>query len=104
MTNAIEQIELIDLDADQQQLAELIGLDKYRNLIKIYGGTSIYVPKPDSFVANARNELIKQEFTGYNFKELAKKYGLTEVWIRSIVSERIKEIKQKPVDGQLSLF
>lgn len=104
MTNVIEQIQLADLEEEQKQLAELIGLDNFKLLLNAYGGVSIYIPKPDSFAAVARNESIREDFNGYNFKELARKYNLTEVWIRSIVSDKAKEIKAKPIDGQLNIF
>ena len=100
----IEDLKIDDLGEDQKQLAELIGLDKYRLLLKTYGGMSIYIPKPDSLTVLARNEQIRREFDGTNFKELAHKYGLTEVWIRNIVSEKSKELKEKPIDGQFTMF
>ncbi len=100
----IQKIKIEDLDEEQKQLAELIGIDKYKILLQTYGGMSIYIPKPDSFAATIRNEQIKQEFNGSNFKELSRKYGLTEVWVRNIVSDKVKELKAKPIDGQINLF
>ena len=52
----------------------------------------------------ARDEQIREEFDGYNFKELAGRYGLTEVRIRSIVSDKMREFRARPMDGQQSLF
>lgn len=100
----IQKIQIEDLDEEQKQLAELIGIDKYKILLQTYGGMSIYIPKPDSFAATIRNEQIKDEFDGSNYKELSRKYGLTEVWVRNIVSDKVKELKSKPVDGQMNLF
>ncbi len=50
----------------------------------------------------ARDEQIREEFDGYNFKELAGRYGLTEVRIRSIVSDKMREFRARPMDGQQS--
>ena len=50
------------------------------------------------------NEQIKAEFDGYNFRELAQKFSLTEVSIRSIVSDKMREVRARPMDGQLSLL
>lgn len=100
----IQQIQIEDLDEEQKQLAELIGIDKYKILLQTYGGMSIYIPKPDSFAATIRNQQIMAEFNGRNFKELSRKYGLTEVWVRNIVSDKVKELRAKPVEGQMTLF
>ncbi len=104
MTDVIQKIRIDDLDLEQKQLAELIGLDKYKKLLQTYGGMSIYIPKPDSFAATLRNEQIKHEFNGGNYKELSRKFGLTEVWVRNIVADKARELKISPVEGQITLF
>ena len=102
--NALENLQLEDLDQEQQEVAEVIGLENYKQLIARYGGTSIYIPKADRKERMKRNEQIRITFDGYNFRELAQKFGLTEVTIRSIVSDKVKEIRAQPMDGQLSLL
>ncbi len=69
-----------------------------------YGGTCFYIPKMDKIERMERNEQIKAEFDGYNFRELAQKFSLTEVSIRSIVSDKVREVRARPMDGQLSLL
>ena len=97
--SALDRVQMSDLDEEQQQVAELIGLDNYKRLVSVFGGLSIYIPKAD-----ACDEQIREEFDGYNFKELAGRYGLTEVRIRSIVSDKMREFRARPMDGQQSLF
>ena len=65
---------------------------------------------PNSFLMTAqslekavRDEMIKEEFDGGNYRELALKFGLTETWIRNIVLDKTKEIKARPIDGQMNL-
>ena len=41
---------------------------------------------------------------GSNYTQLAVRYGLTETWIRTIVMEKARELRQKPIDGQISMF
>ena len=81
--SALDRVQMSDLDEEQQQVAELIGLDNYKRLVSVFGGLSIYIPKADAWERMARDEQIREEFDGYNFKELAGRYGLTEVRIRS---------------------
>lgn len=100
----LDKITLKDLDPEQRKIAEKIGINAYLNLIAICGGTYLYIPKFDSIERNLRNEQIKKEFTGYNFKQLARKYNLTEVTIRNLVGELDKEMKAAPIDGQITLF
>ncbi len=101
--SVLEKVRLEDLDQEQQEVAELIGLDSYKKLMAEYGGMSIYIPKADRLERMERNDKIRSEFDGYNFRELAMKYGLTEVSIRSIVSDRVRELRARPMDGQLTL-
>lgn len=101
--SALEKVRLEDLNQEQQEVAELIGLDSYKKLMAEYGGMSIYIPKDDRLERMERNDKIRSEFDGYNFRELAMKYGLTEVSIRSIVSDKVRELRALPMDGQLTL-
>lgn len=102
--SAVDCIELDDLNPDQRELAELIGIANYRVLIKTYGGFCIYIPKSDAFEKNDRNEKIRSEFNGYNFRQLAIKYELTEVTIRRIVADITDSIRSRPITNQLSIF
>ena len=101
--SALEKVRLEDLDQEQQEVAELIGLENYKKLMAEYGGVSIYIPKADRLERLERNDKIRAEFTGYNFRDLAVKYGLTEVSIRSIVADKVKQIRSSPLDGQMFL-
>ena len=100
----LDKLELEDLDEDQRQLAECIGLEAYKNLLLNYAGSSIYVRMPDQLTANIRNEEIRQKFTGYNFHDLAKEFNLSDVTIRRIVAPILAAAKAAPLPGQISLF
>lgn len=100
----LDKVQLDSLDEEQKGLAEIIGLDGFKALVRAYNGTSIYIPKIESLEKEIRDAMIKEEFDGSNYKELALKYGLTEVWIRNIVMEKAKEIRARPIEGQMSIF
>lgn len=99
-----DEITFEDLDSDQKELAETIGIDNYKKLLVNYSGLPIYIPKIETIIKPARNERIRGEFNGGNYRRLAIKYNLTEVHIRNIVKEIDKEMKAKPIDGQIGLF
>lgn len=100
----LERLTMDDLNEDQREVAELVGLEQYKALIAVFGGVNIYIPKPDSFVRSARDERIRDEYDGYNVKALALKYDLSEAQVRNILANIIKELRAKPNDGQTSLF
>ncbi|MDO4765180.1 MAG: Mor transcription activator family protein [Eubacteriales bacterium] len=84
----LKELKLQDIaDEQQKSIAELIGMENYIKLVENYGGSSIYIYKPDSFIRILRDKQIKEEFRG-DYKVLAQKYNLTEVAIRKIVDEK----------------
>ena len=95
----LEKVQMENLDEEQKMLAELIGLEAFKSLVRAFNGTSIYIPKIESLEKAVRDE----EFDGGNYRELALKFGLTETWIRNIVLDKTKEIKARPIDGQMNL-
>ena len=100
----LDYVEMESLDEDQKKIAELVGMEGFRNLVRTFGGTSIYIPKVESLEKTVWDQRIREEFDGSNYKELAMRYGLTETWIRSIVLDKIREIREKPLEGQMSIF
>lgn len=100
----LDKLTLDDLDADQRQLAECIGMEAYKKLLENYAGSPIRVRMPDKITIPLRNKEIKDKFNGYNYGHLAREYHLSEDSIRKIVSSEIKRIKYSPPEGQMSLF
>lgn len=56
---------------------EDIASHALKNFSYLFGGCVIYIPKLHTTNNSDRNRLIKQEFTGNNHTELARKYGLS---------------------------
>lgn len=84
-------------DGVYREVAEKIGIDNFIKLSALVGGTTIYIPKPESLLRPVRDICIKKEFNGYNYSELAKQYNLSESRVREICGEgRIKD--------QISIF
>ena len=79
-------ISIYQLSGEQRELAEIIGLEPYKKLIEAFGGCQLYIPKLETALKKARNKEIRENFNGFNYCELAKKYNLSEMMIRKIVS------------------
>ena len=88
MYEFLNKLTYNDLDEDDQQLADLIGLENFKKFVDTYGGTHYSVKRPETLCIEIRNRQIRQEFDGSNHKKLAVKYGLTEVSIYRIVSNK----------------
>ena len=68
-------------------IAELIGPEKAFVILKHFGGSTIYIPKIDSYTRHTRNLAIVEDYkSGLTYKQLASKHGLTCVTIRTIIS------------------
>ena len=88
------------LTDDMRQLAAEIGIDAVLELMLLFGGTMLYVPKADQIIREIRDRHIIAEFDGGNAKKLAVKYGLAEQTVYTI----LRETRNAQLPGQLSLF
>ena len=60
------------------------------------GGHGQYIPKGHLFELSLRDEEIYNQFKGNNYYELARKYGLTEMQIRTITKRgRLRDLERR---------
>ena len=91
------KIHLDDLIGTQREIAEVIGIESYIRLCKVFGGDNIYIQKYSELQKIERNAEIKAKYNGYNSYQLAREYDLSERYVRFICSGG------QP-DRQLNLF
>ncbi|MDP4092582.1 MAG: Mor transcription activator family protein [Bacillota bacterium] len=89
-----EEIDPDELTEPYRELSATIGLKNTLKLAEKYQGMALYLPKLDGLIRRLRDEKIRKEFNGGNYRELAIKYKLTEVWIRQIVDDHPVESNQ----------
>ncbi|WP_455537810.1 Mor transcription activator family protein [Terrisporobacter sp.] len=70
------------------EMVDIIGRDKFLDLCKIYGGTTIYIPVYKRATQGIRNEAIFKEYNGKNIDELRVKYNLSNHRIRELLRKR----------------
>lgn len=75
-----------DLPIQLREIADLIGMEMFIQLIKAYGGSTIYVPTENSILKPVRNQLIKRNFNGSNYKQLSKEFKISEMQVRNIIN------------------
>lgn len=93
----ISETTIDDIAESYRPVVEIIGVEKFVELAAFANGDELYFPKYESVLAPARNRRIISEWSGYNQKELAKKYGLTAMQINRI-------LKDETHPDQMSIF
>jgi Mor family transcriptional regulator len=86
-TSEHADLELTDLPETYQPVAEAVGIPAALRLSDFCGGSNVYIPKLDFLHQKTRNRRILQEFSGGNYRELAKRYNLSEIRVREIVNQ-----------------
>lgn len=97
----LDELTIDDLDEEQRELADCIGFEAYRRLLSNYAGDTIRVRMPNRITLPLRNEKIKEDFTGYNYRELAKKYGMHPYSIWRIVADIRIQKQNEPLPEQI---
>jgi len=80
-------------DLAAHKLAEMI--------VKNWAGSLQYIPQNYALKISSRNVEIWDKFTGNNYADLAKEYGISIPWIYKIIKQARKEFQDK---NQGSLF
>lgn len=78
--------DLKDLPEQLQEVLRLTGLENFVELCFYMSGTTLYIPKLERIVNPARARLLVREFNGGNYAQLAKKYDITETWVRQVIN------------------
>jgi len=95
-------IDSKNINNDYPKLSMLIGEEKTRKFLKTLGGMGrVYFPTLKKSAREKIKNLIFREFNGYNYFELAKRFGYTERHIRHILKDKNKH---KPVDERQMTF
>lgn len=100
----LQELKKDDLPEIYCQIMNEIGLDNTIKIAKLFGGQYVYFHKAESVERPLRDRKIREEFNGYNYDELAKKYNLTGIMIRYICDDIIDNRRNRPMDGQATLF
>ena len=83
----INKLTIDDVPENLKSVACTIGIDAFRSLIKCAGGTSVYLPSERCITKPIRDRVIRDSFCG-DYKEMAKRFGISEVRVRRIVGEK----------------
>ncbi|MCR8743720.1 Mor transcription activator family protein [Romboutsia lituseburensis] len=80
----LEELTYEQLPDSLKDIADAIGLQSLKNLIKLAGGSTIYIPSEKKLTKPVRDKMIRSSFNG-DYKRLSRKFNMTEVQIRNII-------------------
>lgn len=83
--NLSKTVNVNILPEQYREIANAIGFENFYKLSGLLGGATWYIPTQKSLMKDAIHLNVINDFTGYNYKELAIKYDLSERTIRNII-------------------
>ena len=66
-------------------LVDIVGEEKYLEIIRMYGGMSLYIPTYKSALRSARNREIARRYDGVNASMLVSEYRMSVNHIKRIL-------------------
>ena len=57
--DVLSQAKYEDMTEEQKMLIDTIGADCFMDLVRVYGGSYVYIPKNDNIVRSIRNRNIR---------------------------------------------
>lgn len=81
----VEEMPVDLLPEIYQDIVRMVGLPAALELGREFGGMNLYLPKIESALRGLRDQNIREEFTGANIRQIARKYRLTCARVRQIL-------------------
>ena len=75
-----------DVPDSVKDVVDVIGIDAFKGLVKLAGGSLLYIPNESNLVKPIRNRKIREEFKG-SYRDISMKYGISEVQVRNIINK-----------------
>ena len=75
-----------DVPDSIKDVVDVIGIDAFKDLVKLAGGSLLYIPNESNLVKPIINRMIKEEFKG-SYKDISAKFGISEVQVRNIINK-----------------
>ena len=82
----LDNLTINDLPDGVVDVVEVIGMDAFKDLVKLAGGSNLYIPNESNLVKPIRNRKIRDEFKG-SYRDISMKYGISEVQVRNIINK-----------------
>lgn len=71
-----------------EDLIEILGTEVFEEVVKVFGGGTIYIPTYNSMIRSRKNRDIAKKFNGVNAQQLAREYGVSVNHIIRIAKDK----------------
>ena len=82
----LEYLTENDVPDSVKDVVEVIGIDAFKGLVKLAGGSNLYIPNENNLIKPIRNRIIREEFNG-SYRDISRKFGISEVQARNIINK-----------------
>lgn len=83
------EIKKEDVSEILRPMVEIVGMEDFIEIVKVYGGDTLYIPTYKSLKIQERNRKINMAYDGFNAKELSQVYELSVSQIHRIARSKI---------------
>lgn len=80
-------IILEDIPYNLHAIVEIIGMENFLEVSKLYGGSSIYIPVYNKTIMGDRNRRIVSEYNGKNLDRLRVRYDLSKEQLKYVLKK-----------------
>ena len=80
------KVEAYDVIENLSLMYEIVGEEKFLEIIRMYGGNNLYIPTYKSVIRSSRNRDIVNRYNGFNGTQLAREYGISVNQVRNIIN------------------
>lgn len=79
------EIRIDDIPDGMKNMVDILGIDKFVEVSKLYGGGLVYIPLYSSLLREARNREIIKRYNGINARQLGDEYGISLSHVNRII-------------------
>ena len=83
------EIKKEDIPDNMIAMVDIIGMEDFIEVTKLYGGDIVYIPSYKSLKRQSRNREINMAYDGFNARELSQVYELSVSQIYRIIRSKI---------------
>lgn len=87
--DVVMEIKKEDVSEILRPMVEIVGMEDFIEIVKVYGGDTLYIPTYKSLKIQERNRKISIAYDGFNAKELSQVYELSVSQIHRIARSKI---------------
>lgn len=74
-----------DIPYNLHTMADIVGIESFLHICKMYGGSSIYIPVYSKMIMGDRNRRMVRDYNGKNIDRLRVRYDLSKEQVKYVL-------------------